>query len=82
MTTIPVDEIRERAETAEPVDWRRVGLAILAFVPLVMGRAVGLIVWAASYSVAAFMTGYDAGRQRPAAETPTRRPRSAVITRE
>lgn len=91
MTTIPTlvpDEtlmtIRQRAD-AHPVDWRRVGLALLAFIPLALGRAAGQLAWAASYMVAAFVEGFDAGRARPpAAETsaPVRRPRSAVVTRQ
>lgn len=76
---VPVDAVRARA-VANPVDWRRVALAVLAVVPLMMGRAVGLIAWGASYAVAAFMEGYEAGRvPAPAPETPHRRPRSAVV---
>lgn len=79
LVDVPVDRVRARAE-ANPVDWRRVGLAVLAVVPLMLGRAVGLIAWAASYAVAAFMEGYEAGRvPAPAPETPHRRPRSAVV---
>lgn len=85
MTTFPTlvdvpDRVRARAE-ANPVDWRRFGLTVLALVPLMLGRAVGLVAWAASYAVAAFMEGYEAGRRpAPAPEPPPhRRPRSAVV---
>lgn len=76
---VPVDAVRQRAET-NPVDWPRVGLAILAAIPLLLGRTVGYLAWAASFVVAAFATGYDAARGPAApAETTHRRPRTAVV---
>lgn len=65
MTTVdvPIDAIAERAANLRPsVDWRRVLVAVLLFVPWLIGRTVGVSVTCALYAFAAMQEGYAAGR--------------------
>lgn len=65
MTTVdvPVDAITERAQALKPsVNWRRVLVALLLFVPFMAGRAVGLAVTGVLYAFAAAQEGYALSR--------------------
>src|SRR5262245_13227530 len=60
-----VDTVEHRAEQSS-VDTRRVVLAILLFIPLMIGAAVGLLVRAGVFAYAAGVEGYKIGRGQPA----------------
>jgi hypothetical protein len=69
-----MDAIEKRATVQRtPVDWRAVRLFVVAVVPLMLGYAVGAVVWVAVRVGAAFMQGFDAGAGRAATPTPTPR---------
>lgn len=75
MTTLDhLDAIEARAAdtTRTPVDWRRVWLrvrlAVVAFLPLLVGYIVGAVAWVATRAGAAFMEGFDKGRGATAPE--------------
>jgi hypothetical protein len=70
-----IDAIEARATTTRaPVDWRRVWLrvrlAVVAFLPMLVGYTVGVVVWVAVRVGAAFLEGFDKGRGSAPAQRP------------
>lgn len=59
-----VERVEERASQST-VDARRVVLAILFLIPMVLGMGCALIVRAAVFAVAAFREGYTVARTHP-----------------
>lgn len=83
MTTLEtLTSFAERVETSaarrEPIDWRRVFLALLSAVPYLLGKWVGYIAFGVRIMVAASREGYrSVGTD--AAPTSSRRPRSVTM---
>lgn len=81
MTTLEtITEFAQRVETSaarrEPIDWRRLFLALLSAVPYLLGKWVGYVAFGLRIMAAAWREGYHAVDAAPASG---RRPRSATM---